>query len=94
MTESELEWAANILPGDYTMAEPSWVYEQNTARGTVAAYIKTDERYCIKPSDNTLRCFVGMLETGEIKPADLAHVGGQGLLDQVRAFATEIGVVV
>jgi hypothetical protein len=36
------------------------------------------------PTRHTLRCFVGMVETGEITFDDLRKIGGEWLEEQVR----------
>jgi hypothetical protein len=49
---------------------------------------RTIQQYGVSPerlSNFTVRCFVGMLETGEATEADFEAVGGQTLVDVVVA---------
>jgi hypothetical protein len=47
----------------------------NAIQTTIADYIRSNA----EPSQHTLRCFVGMIETGEAVVADFAAVGGEKL---------------
>ena len=66
--------------------------EERRLAGLVTQTIKD---YCMGReaadlSDHTLRCFVGMIETGEARYADFKAVGGEALVERVAAKLTEL----
>lgn len=57
--------------------------EMNDAERKIRQYLCRSAGSCNHISDHTLRCFVGMLETGEATAADFENAGGPSLKHKV-----------
>lgn len=51
---------------------------------TIAQYVLRSAGTCNHMTDHTVRCFIGMTETGEATWDDFRAVGGQKLVDVIQ----------
>lgn len=61
------------------------------ARQKIYQYLARSAGTCNLPTDHCLRCFVGMIQTGEAAVEDMEAVGGQWLVDELVRVCGENG---
>jgi hypothetical protein len=54
-----------------------------TGEQLIRSYLTRSAGTCNQPTNHTLRCFLGMVESGEATWHDLRSAGGQWLVDRV-----------
>ena len=50
----------------------------------VRQYLTRSAGNCNHPSLHTIRCFVGMVQTGELTVKDFKRIGGEWLVDEMQ----------
>lgn len=57
----------------------------------IRQYLARSAGNCNVPTDHTIRCFIGMIQTGEATIEDFDSVGGQYVVDRITETASENG---
>ena len=81
----------NLEGKEYT---PPYFEGLTTIQKTISKYLRGSAGTGNHPTDHTINCFVGMIETGEATMADFRKVAGNGadwLENRIREHAKEIG---
>ena len=66
----------------------------NKAQRKIMQYLNRSAGNCNHVSEHTLRCFLGMIETGEATIDDMKKCGGEYLLNGIRDVAKELNLTV
>jgi len=64
----------------------------NEIQKTISQDLRASAGTANWPTDFTLRCFIGMIETGEAKWDDFKLVGGEWLIKQMKDMEMQIDV--
>lgn len=59
------------------------------AEAKITNYLRASAGTCNYPSDHTLRCFLGMIETGEVTVDDCQRIGGDFLVAEIKRIADQ-----
>lgn len=64
-------------------------YSATATRNKIYTYLARSAGTCNWPTGHTIRCFVGMIQTGEATIEDFHAVGGQWIVDQIMQAAEQ-----
>lgn len=79
---------AGSIPAAGSLSEETVM---NEAQIKISQYLMRSAGNCNVPSDHTIRCFIGMIETGEATMDDMQKVGGDYLVNRINSMALENG---
>lgn len=64
-------------------------YSASAIRHKIYNYLARSAGTCNWPTDHTIKCFIGMIQTGEATIDDFQAVGGQWIVDQIMQAAEQ-----